>query len=423
MKDRDSSKEMAPSKRKLRMSANLARFDEVGKSSDSPVAQSDRPSGEKAKSPQVVGPESHRPILSTRRANLGGPVELPSRKTLPRGPFKTKSMILGEVKDDEQQQLAAAMIQARMRGRSSRRLLGPAAPLAAAPEDASTEFEPVGYAVALYDWAGDTADMVYLKFQAGDRLAILERGDEGGWWLGRLSGGSGWFPSGFVEEEQAVELEGAIAQPIPEAESSGPDAALLVEEEQAVELEDAIAQPIPEAESSGPDAAHLVPPLLKEGEPVLQSARTPSLLTSMLTNRGRAAESSRPAERGKQAEVAKRAESARRVAGDKGKMPPERVHPVPEAAEAGRQKVSAGLLLTQQCWSSEIEKVKQSGQGGTSAVSAVPAPLLSPSAGGAKSPKKLMSPMVLTVLEADSADSPTGRKHRKKDAMNDVVHI
>jgi hypothetical protein len=333
------------------------------------------------------------PILSKKKATLGGPVELPSRKTLPKGPFKTKSMILGEVKDDEQQQLAAAMIQARMRGRSSRRLLGPAAPLAAAPEDASTEFEPVGYAVALYDWAGDTADMVYLKFQAGDRLAILERGDEGGWWLGRLSGGSGWFPSGFVEEEQAVELEGAIAQPIPEAESSGPD------------------------------AAHLVPPLLKEGEPVLQSARTPSLLTSMLTNRGRAAESSRPAERGKQAEVAKRAESARRVAGDKGKMPPERVHPVPEAAEAGRQKVSAGLLLTQQCWSSEIEKVKQSGQGGTSAVSAVPAPLLSPSAGGAKSPKKLMSPMVLTVLEADSAESPTGRKHRKKDAMNDVVHI
>lgn len=45
--------------------------------------------------------------------------------------------------------------------------------------------EPIGYAVADYDFSATTSNMLSLR--KGDRVAILsKRGGEKGWWKGRI---------------------------------------------------------------------------------------------------------------------------------------------------------------------------------------------------------------------------------------------
>ena len=50
-------------------------------------------------------------------------------------------------------------------------------------------------------WVGDISGC--LTFSAGTRIEIVRQGDPGGWWLGRLNGKKGWFPSSYCTIEKA----------------------------------------------------------------------------------------------------------------------------------------------------------------------------------------------------------------------------
>lgn len=51
-------------------------------------------------------------------------------------------------------------------------------------------------AVALWDYEGETS--AELSFKEGDILVLLEKLEEGGWWVGELNGRSGSFPKDYV---------------------------------------------------------------------------------------------------------------------------------------------------------------------------------------------------------------------------------
>ena len=54
--------------------------------------------------------------------------------------------------------------------------------------------------VSLHAWNGEGTSGAaggYLLFGIGARLDVLEEGEAGDWWWGRLDGKEGWFPSSF----------------------------------------------------------------------------------------------------------------------------------------------------------------------------------------------------------------------------------
>ena len=59
----------------------------------------------------------------------------------------------------------------------------------------------VRYVRGLHAWSGDAANGI-LSFSAGTRIEVVEEGDAGGWWRGRLDGVEGWFPSSYCETEE-----------------------------------------------------------------------------------------------------------------------------------------------------------------------------------------------------------------------------
>ncbi|XP_070579410.1 growth arrest-specific protein 7-like [Ptychodera flava] len=60
---------------------------------------------------------------------------------------------------------------------------------------ATTEF-----CVTLYPYNGDGQDEA-LTFNAGEKIVVVEKPDDGGWWKGEKPGGSirGWFPASYVK--------------------------------------------------------------------------------------------------------------------------------------------------------------------------------------------------------------------------------
>mmetsp|Transcript_2525 Transcript_2525/g.3407 ORF Transcript_2525/g.3407 Transcript_2525/m.3407 type:complete len:164 (-) Transcript_2525:386-877(-) len=45
-----------------------------------------------------------------------------------------------------------------------------------------------------------------LSFKIGDRITVIEEGDDGGWWCGELNGSTGYFPINFcrIDDSTAV---------------------------------------------------------------------------------------------------------------------------------------------------------------------------------------------------------------------------
>lgn len=74
---------------------------------------------------------------------------------------------------------------------------------------------------ALYDYASLREDELALAF--GDRITVIEQGDDG-WWRGTNSGGlTGWFPYNYVSAvEPDRQSDAAISEATPsEASDSG----------------------------------------------------------------------------------------------------------------------------------------------------------------------------------------------------------
>ena len=64
----------------------------------------------------------------------------------------------------------------------------------------------LGIAVASQGWSGEGwtgKPDGFLAFVAGDRIDIMREGEPGSWWLGRLNGMKGWYPSAFCVIEKA----------------------------------------------------------------------------------------------------------------------------------------------------------------------------------------------------------------------------
>jgi amphiphysin len=56
------------------------------------------------------------------------------------------------------------------------------------------------YAIAVYDYTAQADGD--LTFKAGDRIEIVEKGeDENEWWVGRLNGAEGQFPANYTRIE------------------------------------------------------------------------------------------------------------------------------------------------------------------------------------------------------------------------------
>ena len=73
---------------------------------------------------------------------------------------------------------------------------GAAAAAAGGPPAGGGE-APLFYAEGLFDFElqNDGGDITYVNFKAGDRIAVLQEGDE--WWYGEVHGHSGFFPSNY----------------------------------------------------------------------------------------------------------------------------------------------------------------------------------------------------------------------------------
>lgn len=66
-------------------------------------------------------------------------------------------------------------------------------------KQALNNFEPIGYAIAIYSFTGNSSE--YLSLRKGDRIAILSKAaEEKGWWKGQIDKRIGFFPLAYVSE-------------------------------------------------------------------------------------------------------------------------------------------------------------------------------------------------------------------------------
>ena len=97
---------------------------------------------------------------------------------------------------------------------------GSVAPAADAPAAAAPIKGPkVAVARQAFDAAGVPGDAgTYLTFSRGARIVVVQEGEPGAWWRGRLDGAEGWFPVAFCELEAATEAEVPVqTSPPPQA--------------------------------------------------------------------------------------------------------------------------------------------------------------------------------------------------------------
>jgi len=92
--------------------------------------------------------------------------------------------------------------------------------------------------VALHSWANEEGAVgPYLTFSAGDRIEVVEDGEPGDWWMGKLvtddAGSVGWFPSSYAQLEEPagsvgsetnqVESASKQVESVPEQLASAPE--------------------------------------------------------------------------------------------------------------------------------------------------------------------------------------------------------